>query len=136
MKGYVVSKGRQSLHNLYTLVMDISLEHKFDGARRNLKCPLVGIVNATGSTCHVEVQLWVAAPGPEVITTLDQVSDHNVLIWSEAVRPIAALTMSGCFVEIKRYLNRHLRCVTDSNFGRESIGRCRKDSVRTWIATA
>src|SRR6266700_1986057 len=116
--------------------MDISLECKFDGASRNFKCPLVGIVNATGSTCHIEVQLRVATPGPEVITALDQVSDHNGLIWSEAVCPIAALTMSGCFVEIKRYLNLHLCCVSNLNFGRQSIGRCRKDSVCTWIATA
>jgi len=116
--------------------MDISLECKFDGTLRNLKYPFVGIVNTTGSTCHVEVQLRVAAPGPEIVTALDQVSNHNSLIGSEAVCPIAALTMSGCFIEIKRYLNRHLRCVGDLNFGRESIGRCRKDSVRTWIATA
>ena len=53
---------------------------EFDLLRRDLKCPCVRVVNATGLADHVDGRAWIITPGPQVITSLHEIGDYDLAL--------------------------------------------------------
>ena len=66
---------------------------KFDAAGRNIKLPALGIIEAVGPIGHDEIVFGNGIPSPKAIASFHQIIKHKKFLWSESVRPIAALTL-------------------------------------------
>lgn len=68
------------------------LNHSF----RDLKCPLVGIVD-TSSSIRLK---WVVprAPGPDIVTALYQITVDNVTVPRQVESSIPTFAMAGGFI--------------------------------------
>lgn len=86
----------ESLLISHLFFCEILRPHKLNHLFRDLKCPFVGIINTTGS---IRLE-WVVtrAPGPDIVTTLYQITVNNVIVPRQVKPPIPALAVAGGFI--------------------------------------
>lgn len=84
---------------------------EFNGGCVDFKGPLVCIID-TASTGGIEFPALRITPCPQVVTSLNQITDHNIIPLGELIGSISACTQRS-LLEIHGYCDRHLGCIHD-----------------------
>ena len=79
---------------------------EFNGRCRNNECPFIGVVEAA-SAVRIELALGIVAPCPQVVASLYEVSENDIVVPGKVEATPSAFALSLGLVQIHRDRDRY-----------------------------
>lgn len=107
---------------------------KIDPVGGNIKRPVCGLIEATGSVRHHEIIFRVGVPRPKRITAFDQIVDHKRPVWREDIAAVTAEPLWITALQINCQIDRPFCGVVDADLDLLSFERSGQERIDAWIA--